>query len=112
MQKISITVDLTKIDKSKIIERKYENKNGEMVTVKEYRMEVVPVREENQKLIKTGPNWKMVKTHFVADTQTKEERESGKKSTIFGDGIQFFNTDNQVDRDFDNINQDRGDIPF
>ncbi len=85
--KLSITIDLTKIDKSRITERTYENSSGEIVTVKEYKMDVVPLKEK--KILKEGDSWRMVKSHFVCDTATKEERADKTKTTFLGDGIQF-----------------------
>ena len=106
--KISITIDLGKINKEKITLRTYTNKDGQQVTVKEYKMDVVPVKEE--KIIKEGATWKMVKSHFVVESPTKEEREAKTKTPILGDGIQFRETDtSEAD-----INQDINpqDIPF
>jgi hypothetical protein len=106
MQKISITLDLAKINKAKITDRTFDTLNGQQ-TAKEYKIDVIPLKEE--KLIKEGDTWKMIKTHFVAEAQTKEERENGVKGTIIGDGIMF--KDKLEDLD---VNQDLGsdDIPF
>lgn len=87
MSKISIKIDLGKIDKSKITERKYMNKEGVEVVVKELALDIVPLKEK--KVIKEGDTWSMVKTHFVAEPQTKEERANGQPSNILGDGIVF-----------------------
>lgn len=90
MEKISITIDLTKIDKSRIIERSYTNASGETVTAKEYKMDVVPLKDP--KVIKEGPTWAMVKKYFVANAPTKEEREAKTKTGIIGEGIVFVDT--------------------
>jgi len=87
MSKISIKIDLSKIDKTKITERKYTNKEGKEVVIREYALDIVPLKEK--KLIKEGDTWAMVKTHFVAEPQTKEERANGQPSVILGDGIVF-----------------------
>lgn len=89
MQKISIKIDLSKIDKTKITERKYTNKEGVEVTIKELALDIVPLKEK--KVIKEGDTWTMVKTHFVAEPQTKQERDNGQPSVILGDGIVFEN---------------------
>lgn len=89
MQKISIKIDLSKIDKTKITERTYTNKEGKEVTVKELALDIVPLKEK--KVIKEGDTWTMVKTHFVAEPQTKQERDNGQPSVILGDGIVFEN---------------------
>lgn len=89
MEKINITLDLSKINKAKITDRSYENGEGKTVTAKEYKVVVVPLKEE--KVLATGDTWTMVKTHFVADEQTKEEREAGEKTNYVGEGITFRN---------------------
>ena len=104
MNKISINIDLGKIDKNRIINRTYKNKEGEEVTVKEYKMDIVPLKEK--KVIKEGGGWTLVKSHFVADSPTKEERENKTKTNFLGEGIMFENRDEVVE---DIV---AGDIPF
>lgn len=87
MDKITITLDTTKITKSKITERKYKNKEGQEVTAKEYKLDIVPLKEK--RLLKAGDGWKMMKTHFVAETLTKEERSAGAPTVYVGEGITF-----------------------
>ena len=84
---MKITIDFTKINKDKIVERKYTNKDGVEVTQKLYSMDVIDVKEP--KVVKEGDTWKMIKTHFVAESQTKEEREQQIKTPILGDGLVF-----------------------
>lgn len=86
-EKINITIDVSKMDKTRIEPRTYTNKDGVEVTQKNYRMELVPLREP--KLLKAGSGWEMVKTHFVVEAPTAEEREGKVKTTIIGDGIIF-----------------------
>ena len=86
-EKISVTLDVSKIDKSRIQERTYTNKEGQEVTVKEYKMDVVPLKES--RFIKEGPGWKMLKTHFLAQAQTKEEREAKADTVYVGEGMTF-----------------------
>lgn len=102
MNKVSITIDLTKIDKNRIQNRTFTNKEGVEVTVKEYKLDVVPLREK--KIIKEGDTWRMVKSHFVCDTATKEERANKTKTNFLGDGIQFEDLNAETVKD--------GDIPF
>jgi len=87
MEKLSLTIDVSKIDKTKIVDRTFKTKDGQTITSKDLKLEVVPVQEP--KLIKEGDTWSMWKTHFVALEQTKEERENKVKSVILGDGIMF-----------------------
>lgn len=113
MQKISLTLDVDKLRelvKNNVKTRTYTNKDGEEVTVNEIQVDVVPLKEP--KPLKQGDGWNMVKTHFVAEPTSKEEREAGKKGIFVGDGIQFQNTDSQVNDAFDSFNQDTNDVPF
>jgi len=87
MKKISLTIDVNKIRKERIAERSYTTNQGEKVVLKEMKLDVIPLKEE--KIIKSGDTWDMVKVGFVAETQTKEEQEKKEKSNIIGDAIQF-----------------------
>jgi len=91
MNKISVTIDVSKINKDKITERKFTNKDGEEITVKEYKIDVIQLREP--KHIKELADTNMVKTHFVVEAQTKQEREAKAESVFLGDGIQFLPKD-------------------
>jgi hypothetical protein len=111
---------VSKINKSKITERKYTNKEGVEVVIKELSLDIVPLKQS--KIIKEGDTWTMVKTHFVAEPQTKEERENGQPSVILGDGIVFKGKEKEaksfypsapsddIDYPSDDINPE--DIPF
>lgn len=112
MSKISVTIDVDKIDKSKITSRTYKDQEGKEVTVREYRMDVVPLKEE--KFVKDGDTWVMVKTHFVAEAQTKEERDAGAETTFLGSGITF-REKSQVQQAHDNLGYGDGaddEVPF
>jgi hypothetical protein len=87
MKKIMITLDLSKLDKSKIIEKTYKNKNGEEVKQKLYKFDVVELNQ--QKVVASGDTWKMIKTHFCSEPQTKEEREAKKETIYLGEGCSF-----------------------
>ena len=86
MDRLSITIDVSKISKDKIISRTYNSKDGE-VTAKDLKLEIIPLREP--KLVKDGGDWQIWKTHFVAEAQSKEERANNVKSNIIGDGVMF-----------------------
>jgi len=86
-QRISITLDVSKIDKTKITERKFKDKQGVEQTIKELKLDIVPLKEE--KILKDGETWTLVKTHFVSMQQSKEDRAKGTKSVIIGDGIEI-----------------------
>lgn len=87
MEKISVTIDLTKIDKTRIVERKYLNADGTEGVAKEYKVDVVPLKQV--KVIKSTPQYTMIKKYFVVQAQTKEERVAKAPSIFVGDGIVF-----------------------
>ena len=90
MEKTTIKVDLAKLDKTRIDIRTYTNKEGIEVTVKEYAMDVVFLKEP--KTIKQGDGWNLVKNSFVTNSPTKEERVNKIKMPVIGDGIGFVDT--------------------
>ena len=87
MNKISITLDVSKINKAKIETRSYVNREGVPVVVKEYKLDLVPLKQA--KIIKSGNDWDLKKTHFAVEAQTKEERAAKKESVFVGEGLQF-----------------------
>lgn len=112
MEKISVTLDLSKIDKDKMTERKYTNRDGKEVVIQEYKFDLVPLK--TPKFIKDGGKWTMEKTHFAAEAQTKEERMAGEKSTFIGDGF-IFRTKEEVTEQVEQTDEqkavfDNGDI--
>jgi uncharacterized membrane-anchored protein len=90
---IVLKIDVSKIDKKKIVPRTYTDKNGNEVTAQEYSLTVVELKQP--KVLKEGDNWKMVKTHFAVETQTKEEKEAEKPDVFLGDGVMFQRTGTQ-----------------
>lgn len=90
MNKITINIDVSKIKKSRIEERTFTKKDNTTGSKKEYKLDIVPLAEP--KLIKEGDGWKMMKTHFVVESPTKEERANKVKTDILGEGITFFDT--------------------
>jgi len=85
MQKVEIVIDPSKVNKEKIQTREYEDKLGTMVKKMEYKMDLVPLKEP--KTIYSGNGRKLVKKFFIAESQTKEERESGGETNFLGDGL-------------------------
>ena len=86
MNKIQVTLNAENL-RTLVTKRSYENKNGETVHVQEVKFELVPIKEENYKTIFEKDNFKIVKTHFAAAIQTKEERESKKDTFYIGEGF-------------------------
>lgn len=82
MQKYSFTIDVTKIDKTKLKERTYQNKEGQDVTVKEYAFEAILNKEE---VIKTGDTWELVKRGFITQRGTVLADGKFSKEPTFGD---------------------------
>jgi len=107
-EKISIKIDVSKIDKSKITSRTFTTKDGKEVTVKEIALDIVPVKEA--KLLKEGDTYQLWKTHFVTIPQSKEDRENKVKSAILGDGVIFKNKEAPQGELSADINPDE--IPF
>lgn len=87
MQKITITVDVTQIDKSRIIDREITLQDGTKRIAKEVKFDVVELKEKKE--ITSGDTWVLNKTHFVTMSPTKEERAAKVKTAIVGDGVQF-----------------------
>lgn len=85
--KISLEINLSAIDKSKIIDKTYKNKDGVDVNEKIYKLDLVELKEK--KLVTTGADWIMNKTHFLVEPQTKEQREKKEKSKFLGSGFTF-----------------------
>ena len=104
--RISVTLDLSKIDKSKIEDRKYTTKDGVEHSAKQYRFDLIETQEK--KKIKQGDGWAIYKTHFAVESRTKEEREQNVKSSYIGEGTQFLPSTNEV---LDTMDSDDG-IPF
>ncbi len=114
-QKISLTINVSKIDKSKIVKRNYKNKEGQEVTITEMKLDVIPLKEA--RVVKVTDDYTIFKTHFVAEQQTKEEKENKVKSNIIGDGIifekKFVETkENKILENYQNEEIDLSDIPF
>jgi hypothetical protein len=86
MSKIQITVDASKLRKL-VSKRSYQNKQGEQVELQEVKFELVPIKEENQKVLFEKDNLQIVKTHFAVAIQTKEEREAKTPPNYIGEGF-------------------------
>lgn len=84
--KIQVTLDAAKL-RTLVKSRSYKNKEGEEVTVQEVKFELVPMKEDNWKVIHEADKYKLVKTHFAAAVQTKEEREAKAPTLYIGEGF-------------------------
>jgi hypothetical protein len=116
VNKISIVVDTKKLDKTRIKERTFKNREGVEVVSKELKLDIIPLKEK--RVVASGQGWKLLKVAFVAETPTKEESQAMTKTNIVGDGLQFEKDETpNFDRDSQgneikgqNITED--DIPF
>lgn len=111
MNKFTISVNTHLIDKTKLVDRDYTNKDGKEVLVKELKLEVIPLKEV--RFIKGGDGWKMLKVGFVTQSPSKEDKANKVKMPVIGDAIRF-----ESDKDNPNYDTGRGvvinpdDIPF
>ena len=83
-QKINVTLDVLKL-KGLTTERTYKNRDGEDISIKELKFELVEVKEP--KVIFSADKYDLVKTHFAAALQTKEQRDAKEPSLFIGEGI-------------------------
>jgi hypothetical protein len=88
MQKINIKIDVSKLTKDRFETNTFTTKNGE--TVAELNAKLVVIEKKEPRTIKEGDTWTLKETHFIAEEQTKEERENQTKTKIVGVGTQFF----------------------
>lgn len=86
-RKLLLKIDVAKINKKKIAERKFTNKEGVEKIAKDYSMEIV--FSDKQTLIKEYDESNLMKVGFVAEGLTKEERTAKVKGTILGDVLEF-----------------------
>ena len=86
MSKIQVTLDATKL-RNLVSKRTYQNKQGEQVETQEVKFELVPMKEENKKVIYEKDDLSIVKTHFAVVIQTKEEREAKAPTNYIGEGF-------------------------
>lgn len=84
MAKMTITLDTAKL-KGLTKERTFNTRDGEPVTVKELKLEVVEVKEP--KVTYSTDKYDLVKTHFVSVPQTKEQRDAKEATIYVGEGI-------------------------
>jgi hypothetical protein len=87
MNKISITIDVSQVTKEKIIPRAFTNKEGHEVVAKDYKLDIIPLREE--KVLWEGEDTIMVKCGFVAEAPNEEEKRAQTKTKIIGSAIEF-----------------------
>lgn len=113
--KIIIKLDVSKIDKSKIIKKSFINREGETINKLELELELVPLN--SPRMVKDADTYQILKTHFVAFPKTKEEKQNKTNSKIIGDGLMFKNKTEpkpKIEEDImpESNEIDESDIPF
>jgi len=125
MQKISIKIDVSKLDKNRLVKNFYTKRDGTQVNELNAELELVEKKEARiitEGVKQDGTEWVLKETHFVAEKRGKDE-----EANYVGTGSQFFDKDSTTS-DFDEIkaireqhnsqiNNDEGeisasDIPF
>lgn len=84
--KISVTID-TKDAAQFLNTREYTTKEGQKVTVKELKFDLVEMKPDSQKVVWENDKVQLVKTHFAVKAQSKEEREAGAPTLYIGEGV-------------------------
>lgn len=84
MARITVTLDAQKL-RNLVSKRSYKNKEGQDVEVQEVKFELVEVKEP--KTVFSAEKYELVKTHFAAAVQTKEEREAKADTVFIGEGV-------------------------
>jgi len=104
MQKFSIAIDVSKIQKDRLRKNSFTTKDGKEVN--QTLCDVVGIPLKEKKLIKTGDTWKMYKSGFLAEKGGKEET-----TNTLGDIMEFENTTpDKIEYPTEEVNPE--DIPF
>jgi hypothetical protein len=109
---LKIELDVTKIDKAKIVDKSYTNKDGQEVTKKVLQVDALFFEPETAHQTDT---YNLLKHGFCTHSTTKEERDSGYKSEILGDIIEFQNKNDNPATNFQQTNGETieiDEIPF
>jgi hypothetical protein len=117
-------IDVSKINKNNIKERKFKNKDGELITVKELELEIKDVKEEKV-LHTTAQGKQLVKVGFISEKSYQNGEGKWENGTILGDVTEWRDKElTQEDKEyiakareaFDNKNTEDGidvsQIPF
>lgn len=91
MKKLTLRIDLTKIDKTTIVDRTYQKQDGTSVTEKNYKFELKPLNEE--KVVKSTDKYVLVKVAFLAEPSVKGADGKYINGTIIGDALEFRNVE-------------------
>lgn len=99
MQKLRLKINLSDVDKSRIVERTFTTKEGKEKTVKELVLDCVEMKEP--KVIPTKGDFLLKKTHFIAHPSKKKDDGTYEDTIYVGEGTQIENTsDDPLDSPF------------
>ena len=87
MKKHTLTLNVNKIDKRKITQRSYTDKEGTEVEVRELKLELIPLRDE--KKIHETEKSTLYKVGFVTYPSTKLGDNTWSKEEIIGDVVEW-----------------------
>jgi hypothetical protein len=90
MQKLTLKLDLTKINKDRIQTETFTKRDGTEHTAKYVMLDFVPQEPEVLKQYETA---QLIKAGFVAETTKKEERDAGYKGAILGNATYYLNSE-------------------
>lgn len=100
MKKILCQIDLNTIDESRVRNNEYTKSDGTKISERLYEFEVVELKDEKKKQIKSGDGWVLIKTHFICEAQSKEERSMKIPTVYVGEGKQFIYTNDESNNDY------------
>lgn len=82
MKKISVSIDVSKLDKTRFREVEWKDKEGAEHKANYVDLDIVELKEP--RFVKEGPTWVMKKTHFI-----KQKGKKGEEMPFVGDGFSF-----------------------
>lgn len=88
MRRYNSKIDVLKINKEKIIERTFVNKEGQNVTVKELELEIVPLKEIKE-VLNPGQGRRLMKVGFISEKPVKNEDGTYTNGNILGDVLEW-----------------------
>lgn len=84
MRKYTTKLDVTKINKDKIVSRTFTNKQGQEITAKEIELEIVPIKDPKE-IFNKGDGRRLMKVGFISEKSIKNEDGTYTNGTILGD---------------------------
>lgn len=102
MKKLIAKIDVTKINKTKIVERKYTNSSGQEVVAKELDLELIKQDSDKHKFIaKSSTGSTLMKVGFIAEKSVKKEDGTYENGNIIGEIMEWKEADKIPGTDID-----------